>query len=222
MEFGELFDAVLADLTVPEGVGVSEAEVDEAESAIEQSLPVQLRKFYSCVGAWSDMMEAFHRFRAIDELEIDDEHLVFVDGGDEEDVCWGVRVADLDEKNPRVFNGAGLRRDQFEWRGEPLRLSEFLVVTFLNQALGGGLEFAGFGESRGRRIRPRRHWIRRGVNGPLSIFSRKEAVLGLISDPRRAETVIYCASRSEALLETSMQELEIEWEKMSADEDWED
>lgn len=222
MEFDQLFGEILMDLPLPPGVGASQEALAEAESVLERSLPTQLRTFYSTVGGWDDMLEGFHRFRAVDELEIDDDYLIFLDGEDDEQVCWGVQVTQLEETNPQVFNGAATKRDQFEWRAEPLRLSEFLAVTFLNQAFGGGLEFVGFGEWKGGRLKPPREWLRRGVNGPLSVFSRKDAVLGLISDPRQRVTTVFCAANSAQLLETAMQELQIPWEMLPEDAEWED
>lgn len=107
--------------------GLSQAELATAlsESGVGE-LPESLREFYLAVGAVEDLMEAFYFIWDPDELEIEDDHLLFMEDEDEA-YTWGLQVGSLDVPDPLVRRRSNARGN---WMDTEATVSEYLLDYF--------------------------------------------------------------------------------------------
>lgn len=124
-KFQQLVSTHLDDRWSPQE-GFTREELDEqlAASALPQGtqLPLVLDEFYRALGRCEEILEAHHFFFDVDELEIEDGHLIFLED-EEETWVWGVPVEDLDVPDPLIR-----RRSTTDgtWTPEDATVSEFI------------------------------------------------------------------------------------------------
>lgn len=102
---------------------------DELSEALEQSrvqIPLVLEEFYRSLGNCEDFMEAYHYFFDPEELEVEDDYLLFLED-EEEKFVWGFKVSQLDVPDPIVYRRNNSRGS---WSSEEGTFSEFTLDMF--------------------------------------------------------------------------------------------
>lgn len=119
--------------------GVSEAVITETEQRLGMQLPPVLRAFYQYAGQEETVMDSFQHFAPIEELEIENDKLVFLD--ENQHVCvWSIAVTDAGNDNAVVYQ---CPYPDEEWYAEDYDLNAFLEMSLYYQFAQGGCEWVG-------------------------------------------------------------------------------
>ena len=78
------------------------SRLEACEQRLKRRLPESLRALYLNLGEVPDLLEVHNRVVSLDELEIDGEHLIFMEEN-QGVVSWGIPLASLHEPNPAVW-----------------------------------------------------------------------------------------------------------------------
>ena len=140
-EFWPYYQGLVAQLYRPvsPGDGFSDDEVTGAEQRLGCRLPGLLREFYLLAGKRPDLNHAHDQLVHPNDLQIEDEKLVFY--VENQAVCvWGVPAEDLDVADPPVVRGDSMAgSEQWEWEPHFERLSSFLLMMLCWQGVMGGM-----------------------------------------------------------------------------------
>jgi len=123
------------------GDGVAEAEIAAAEARLGLKLPTILREFYALVGGREDINASADRLLPLDELEMEDQVLVFYEEN-QSVILWGLDLRS-NHPDPPVLHAE--HRSPLEWEPEHSHLSEFLTAMLFWQAVNGGMAYGGLG-----------------------------------------------------------------------------
>jgi hypothetical protein len=107
--------------------GTEEARIAEAENALQLRLPVALRQYYRLLGQ-ADALNTIHNFfHHVEDLRIEDGCLIFMDEN-QSAVSWGVRLSDMHEEDPIVWQRNNTRL--VEWYSEEKPFSALMESMF--------------------------------------------------------------------------------------------
>ena len=124
------------------GDGLPEAEIAAAEARLGLRLPTILREFYALVGRRKDINTVHNRLVSLEELEVDQDRLVFYEEN-QAVFLWGVSIRDPEDANPAVFMAEN--QQELAWEFDHDHLSEFLRAMVFWQAVNGGMAYSGIG-----------------------------------------------------------------------------
>lgn len=101
-------------------------ELEEAERRLGLRLPSSVREYY--LEHWYDRDKddddpPHNRLLDPEELEIDDEYVVFMEEN-QGVVHWGFRTSDARERDPEIYQR--LNTEPQEWNSEEMPFSEFI------------------------------------------------------------------------------------------------
>jgi hypothetical protein len=114
--------------------GIDLVRLSAAEQRLGVPLPPALRELYAYAGNVTCLMESFQRFPALEQLEIEDGKLIFLE--ENQGVCfWGVERGDQPMVSQRANENA-------LWHSEELQLDEFLRIILYYQCAQGGYDHA--------------------------------------------------------------------------------
>lgn len=118
--------------------GIKNTLIKQTEVRLGQKLPEALKEFYTLVGNLEMFTSSFNSFMSLDELEYDDNMLIFLD--ENQGVCsWGVNADDTE--NPVVYMHVSVNNAEPTWHSEKIRLDEFLKIIMYLQCSEGGYEY---------------------------------------------------------------------------------
>jgi hypothetical protein len=202
---------------VESGLALPEEQLRQAETRLNLNIPEALREFYLTLGAW-DLNVAHNRLVSPAELSFKGNHLVFYEEN-EGQACWGIARDQLNRPDPVVMQGVKQGR-RWDWYEEELSCAPFLVLMTLWQTLAGGLGFASIASVDGVFTDLKPGWKARGNNGPMSIYTKPGAVLGVLYDEEEDATSLHAAATSDAALEAIHDEYEeLPWELITGEDD---
>lgn len=102
--------------------GIDWKDLDAIFTELGITVPQALREFLHALGNCEELMEAHYYFWDPEELEVQDDYLLFLEDEDEA-YTWGIRADQLDVPDPIVWrhnNATG------EWVNEEGTFSEFV------------------------------------------------------------------------------------------------
>lgn len=109
-----------------EADGLSRQELRDALAEHDFEIPMVLEEFYLALGNNEDFMEAYHYFFDPEELEIEDNYLLFLED-EEEKFVWGFKTNQLEVPDPIVYRRNNARGS---WTSEEGTFSEFVFDMF--------------------------------------------------------------------------------------------
>ena len=132
MDFTQLYTATVTMLghELQPADGLSEGDIERRESALGVRLPDALRLYLRIAGRLDKLNRSHNQLCTLEELEIRDGYLIFM-VENQAVVSWGVRAADLSQRDPEVWQA--LNEEPVEWFSEGMPLSYFLVFSLAYQ-----------------------------------------------------------------------------------------
>lgn len=217
MPFRETYSKCLTTLAVSQRVEIDESSVVAAEERLGVRLPTALREFYLTCGSW-DLNVAHNRLFAPNEVRWMNDRLVFYEES-EKLAHWGIHRPELANDDPVVAQGIK-ERGRLRWYDEELSCEKFLVLMTYWQALAGGLGFAAVATLPGLWSAVKPGWVLQGNNGPMIVYAKDRAVLGVLYDEEDDVTSLHTAAVDlERLNAVSAEYSDAEWEVILGDED---
>lgn len=118
--------------------GYTSEEIKQAENMLGLTMPESLKLFYSLVGKVDILTSSFQRFSPLDELQSDDDKIIFL--AENQEVClWATTIYD---------NTIWVKYSDDEgWITEPIGLLDFIQLTMYYNCAQGGFEFSGLAEN---------------------------------------------------------------------------
>jgi hypothetical protein len=223
VEFCPYYKGLVAQLYGPlsPADGFSDDEVGRAERRLGIRLPRLLREFYLLAGRRADLNQAHDELVHPDDLQIEDETLVFYVENQAVSI-WGVQAQALGADDPPVVRGDSV--EGFErrvWGQDFERLSAFLLAMLCWQGVMGGMAYGAVAVGIDARVEEAvgAHWqpLDLGVNGSGIRPHVGEGQLLCLAEARD-EVSLYAAARDEKGLAGIEELLQITWDYSSSDE----
>jgi hypothetical protein len=107
--------------------GIEEREIEATEARLGIDLPEAMRDYYRITGRCNALNAIHNALIAPDALHFDGEYLVFMDEN-QSVVSWGLRRADLAEKDPPVWQRNNTPPQA--WFSEEMAFSAFMASMF--------------------------------------------------------------------------------------------
>lgn len=119
--------------------GFTGRELDEAEErlALPGPMPQALRDWYRACGR-HPLNQVHDELLSPDALDVEDDYLVFFEAH-QRVVVWGIRLEDLRQPNPTVWQGV----PEDGWYSEELCLRDFFRLMSYRQIVMGGYDYHG-------------------------------------------------------------------------------
>lgn len=210
MSYSERYLECARIFEVEDELGLEETELAAAEQLLARRVPAALREFYSTLGAW-EVNSALNHLLEPAELRVVDDHLLFYED-EEGDSVWGIPLANLADSDPPVEQGVREKR-RLTWYREELPCSGFLVLMTLWQTLVGGLGFASIATMPGRFTKLQPGWRELGKNGPITVYTRPGAALGVVTDEDEGVTSLHLGAATAEHLESAQDDYkDLPWE----------
>lgn len=116
--------------------GIDKDRIKDTESRLGIKIPAALKDFYMLLGNIESFISAFEYFVNVEELEIIDGKLLFLE--ENQGVCYWAMNVEHEEDN-MVYVCTDLEQEQLEWYPET-SVNEFLKVIMYLQCAEGGYE----------------------------------------------------------------------------------
>jgi hypothetical protein len=117
---------------------MSEEKVHEAERRLGLTLPNALRAYYLVAGNCKTLNLRHDRLYAPENLEVDGDYLMFMDEN-QSVVSWGLRLSDLDEPDPIVWQRNNVEPPEFSSEKKSFTLFMKSLFAFYRGPGGGAL-----------------------------------------------------------------------------------
>ena len=126
MKYHQLYARLVSDFIgrkISSTDGLPADMISAAEKRLGFSLPVSLREYYGAIGNLDAISRAHNQIRSLQDLDIEDDHLVF---GDENQnvVSWGIPRLSLSASDPIVWQRNNSPR--VRWYSEEKTFTAFL------------------------------------------------------------------------------------------------
>jgi hypothetical protein len=183
--------------------GIPEHDIAAWEARSGERLPEPLREYLLEVGNMA-FHRAYNRLYPLDELEIEDGKLIFMEEN-QNVVQWAIDLVDISE-DPLVFQRASDEDDEL-WYPEEEGCRDFLELMIYWQTVNGGFEFFAIADAAEPAVKKiAKAWERKATGSGVVCFARRGVVLAVVEGDD--DYSIMLAASSEALLEKTMMDLQ--------------
>lgn len=115
--------------------GYTLEEIQQVEDILGLKLPNALKDFYHCIGKIDMLTSSFERFLPLNELQKDDEKIIFLE--ENQNVClWSTNT---------LGDMVWIMADE-DWAIESMNLADFIQMLIFYNCAQGGFEFGGIAD----------------------------------------------------------------------------